>query len=147
MIHILRVHPRSTHSWDRGDGNLKRRQYTVLQFFQLLIWTSERKSVDTPKKSGWKLAQLPNLKVIQRAKFQKFTDVCMVGAITQMSVKFRDFVMHVICSKFRFQTWQFYMKKRWKNRGRAYLYVFLSFADNSFEFLPVFSVTLSPWVS
>ena len=98
MIHILRVHPRSTHSWDRGDGNLKRRQYTVLQFFQLLIWTSERKSVDTLKKSAWKLAQLPNLKVIQRAKFQKFTDVCMVGAITQMSVKFRDFVMHVICS-------------------------------------------------
>ena len=38
------------------------------------------------------------MKAIQRAKFQQFTDVSMVGAITQMSVKFRDFVMHVISS-------------------------------------------------
>ena len=161
MLHILTVHPRSTHSWDGGDGNLKRRQYTVLRFFQLLKWTSERKSVDTHRKSAWKLVQLPNLKVIQRAKFRQFTDVCMVGAMTQMSVKFRDFVMHVISSlvfklgnfanfKALFSVvlmdfpYSSMKKKIEKHRGRAYLWVFQYYP---LQIILLNSVTPSPWIS
>ena len=76
----------------------------------------------------------------------------MVGAITQMFVKFRDFVMHVISSlvfklgsfanfKALFSVvlmdFPYLSMKKKKHRGRAYLWVFQyypSLADNSFEF-------------
>ena len=59
--------------------------YTFPRFFQLLIWTSQGKFVETTGKSVLKIIKLPSwktFKIYSSLKSQNFTDACTVGAQT-----------------------------------------------------------------
>ena len=59
--------------------------YTFPRFFQLLIWTSQGKFVETTGKSVLKIIKLPSwktLKIYSSLKSQNLTDACTVGAQT-----------------------------------------------------------------
>ena len=61
--------------------------YTFPRFFQLFIWTSQRKFVDTTGKSVLKIIKLPSwktLKIYSSLKSQNFRDTCPPGDTTNV---------------------------------------------------------------